>query len=163
MQKNWQSTAGIFRINFGVYLVFIGLWLLALNDYYPYVSQVGLLIGIIVGIIVAVVIIAFGAKRLYITKGTYTVNQKAKISKIVIANIFAFGLISAGVSILSIYTSQIYTTPEGGNIVYYLHPYYTQAFALFLIGSMVEFVTLSLYYCSLSKQTSNIPLNVVVP
>jgi hypothetical protein len=137
---------GILRINLGIFLIFFGTYIVALKDYSLQSNVLQYALGIIAGMGIAVFTIYQGVRKIALCKNNLTVDQKKKIKMALLLNLLGFIVLGSGAYYLSIVETGSFVTPTGENALFYYHPYSTLAFTLFLFGSGIEILILSLYH-----------------
>jgi hypothetical protein len=143
-------TKGIYRLNLGIYFVFLGLGILALNSQY---INTDFLIEMAVAMAVCIFIIFSGLREVNRHKAELkTDGIMRKIKYILVPNVLGFIPLGIGAYLLSLYRLEPFILPDGNTGFFYLHPYSSQALTLFLAGTGIEFLAVLLYYYLVPKQ-----------
>ncbi len=154
-EKDLAST--VLRINVGVYLVFFGLWMVALNAQYWFSSFSIYTAATLAAIIASCVMVFFGLKGLSFHQAEIKANGIFRRIKVVALapNIVGFALLGVGSYLLSILNSNSIQLISGGELVFFSHPYASQALMLFVAGSAVVFLAMFLYFRLIPDQNAN--------
>ncbi len=143
----------IFKINIGVYLIFFGLWMVALNAQFWQANFTVYSIVMGVALTAACFMVLFELRNLRRFKIELTQGVFAKKKYFVIApNIAGFTLLGVGAYVLSIFNTESLTSITGNILVFFWHPYVTEALVLILSGSAIVFLSMALYYRLLPDQ-----------
>lgn len=153
-QKEKDLISSILRINYGIYVIFLGFSLVALNDYYWSLNFLQNSVMMVIGMIIAAFIIISGVSGFNRQKAELKTDGKMRIIKYLelVPNVLGFALLGIGAYLLSFYESQSIMTPEGNSHIFFVHPYSSQSSTLFLVGTGIEFLAWLLYYYLIPMQ-----------
>jgi hypothetical protein len=150
----------IAQINVGFLILFGGLFLFANEIEYFYDSLPISLLLLALVIFVPSVVIALGANQFLAYKEFLKpeIKMKRLTYAELVPNVLAFALLGLGAYLLSFYESRPVNSPYTSYI--FIHTYQSQAMILFLGGTGLLALTLSLYYYLLPKQIVGQPKSV---
>ena len=124
------------RINLGIYFLFIGMWMIAINDSYYFATfknSVFTLLGLIASFVIIAMIIIPGFKRLRCNKRYLKTSEKVPrvIYVALIPNILGYAFMGIATFLISLYLSRPIIQQTGINQVSFWHQYSFQAGILF--------------------------------
>lgn len=145
------------QINLALYMLFVGIWIITLGDYYFFNSTQNSLLTVagltVISLVTALSIIP-GIKRFNRNRKYFEIKGKLpkKIYLAVIPNVLGFAIMGISVFLMSFFS------PISGGVqasTQYWHPYNLQAGILFFVGSGIVALSVLLYRAVIPKILRN--------
>ena len=158
-EKSKETASSIGRVNLGIFLIFIQLFLFAANSNYfsSYLVQYSL--SLIVEFILFGYFIVSGLRKFSRQKVRFKIAGKPVFKYIeLVPNVSGFIFLGVGVYLVSFFKIQKVGLASGATQEFVVHQYSTAAGTLYLLGTATILLTFLIYNYLLPKQIEELPV-----